>query len=53
MPVPAALADDSVTRAPAAGERIVFLGDSITQGGAGPGGYVTLVREAIAAALPD
>ncbi len=29
----------------AKGERIVFLGDSITQAGAGPGGYVTLVRE--------
>lgn len=29
------------------GERVVFLGDSITQAGAGPGGYVTLVREAL------
>jgi lysophospholipase L1-like esterase/poly(3-hydroxybutyrate) depolymerase len=29
------------------GDRIVFLGDSITQAGAGPGGYVTLLREAI------
>ncbi len=29
------------------GERIVFLGDSITQGGAGPSGYVTLVRNAL------
>src|SRR4051812_45588829 len=27
------------------GDRVVFLGDSITQAGAGPGGYVTLVRE--------
>ena len=53
MAVPSARADDTATRPPAAGERIVFLGDSITQGGAGPGGYVTLVREAIAAALPD
>ena len=26
-------------------DRIVFLGDSITQGGAGPKGYVTLVRQ--------
>lgn len=26
------------------GERIVFLGDSITQAGASPGGYVTLIR---------
>jgi lysophospholipase L1-like esterase len=29
-------------------ERIVFLGDSITQAGASPGGYVTLVAEALA-----
>lgn len=35
------------------GETVVFLGDSITQQGAGPGGYVTLVREAISAARPD
>jgi lysophospholipase L1-like esterase len=30
------------------GERIILLGDSITEAGAGPGGYVTLVKEAIA-----
>jgi lysophospholipase L1-like esterase len=30
------------------GERIVFLGDSITQGGVGPKGYVTLVKNALA-----
>jgi lysophospholipase L1-like esterase len=29
------------------GERIVFLGDSITQAGAGPHGYVTLVRQTL------
>lgn len=29
------------------GDRIVFLGDSITQAGAAPGGYVTQVREAL------
>lgn len=29
------------------GERIVFLGDSITQGGAGPHGFVTLVRQTL------
>jgi len=29
------------------GDRVVFLGDSITQAGAGPSGYVTLVREAL------
>lgn len=36
-----------------AGDRIVFLGDSITQAGAAPGGYVTLVKETIASRLPD
>ncbi|MFN0055756.1 MAG: Dabb family protein [Planctomycetales bacterium] len=35
------------------GERIVFLGDSITQAGAGPGGYVTLVKEALATQRKD
>ena len=30
-----------------AGDRIVFLGDSITQGGAGPNGYVTMIRHAL------
>lgn len=34
-------------------DRVVFLGDSITQGGAAPGGYVTLAREAIAKQCPD
>jgi isoamyl acetate esterase len=29
------------------GDRIVFLGDSITQAGANRGGYVTLIREAL------
>jgi lysophospholipase L1-like esterase len=29
-------------------DRIVFLGDSITQGGAGPKGYVTLVKQKLA-----
>jgi lysophospholipase L1-like esterase len=29
------------------GDRIVFLGDSITEAGAGRGGYVTLIREAL------
>ena len=33
---------------PGQGERIVFLGDSITQAGANAGGYVTLVREKLA-----
>ncbi len=35
------------------GERIVFLGDSITQAGATAGGYVTLVKEALAKNHPD
>jgi lysophospholipase L1-like esterase len=29
------------------GEKIVFLGDSITQGGVGKGGYVTLVKDTL------
>ena len=29
------------------GEKIIFLGDSITQGGGGPKGYVTLIRNAL------
>ena len=35
------------------GETIVFLGDSITQQGAGETGYVTLFREAIEQSRPD
>lgn len=35
------------------GERIVFLGDSITQGGVAPNGYVTLVKQAIAEKYPE
>jgi lysophospholipase L1-like esterase len=46
-------ADDATIRPPARGERIVFLGDSITQQGAAEGGSVTRVAQAIAAALPD
>jgi lysophospholipase L1-like esterase len=30
------------------GDKIVFLGDSITQGGGGPKGYVTLIKSALA-----
>ena len=29
------------------GDRVVFLGDSITQAGARPGGYVSLFRQAV------
>ena len=35
------------------GETIVFLGDSITQAGAGPKGYVTLIREQLDKDHPD
>lgn len=35
------------------GDRVVFLGDSITAGGVRPGGYVTLVKEALAKQSPD
>lgn len=35
------------------GETIVFLGDSITQAGVRPDGYVTLTSQAIAEAYPD
>lgn len=34
-------------------DTIVFLGDSITQAGVGPEGYVTLTAKAITAAYPD
>jgi lysophospholipase L1-like esterase len=34
-------------------DRVVFLGDSITQAGARPGGYVSLVRDKINAAHKD
>jgi len=48
-----ATADDAEIRPPAKGERIVFLGDSITQAGDKGRGYVVLVREAMAKELPD
>ncbi len=35
------------------GDRVVFLGDSITQGGGGPKGYVTLIKKALAEKHPD
>ncbi len=35
------------------GDRLVFLGDSITQGGGGPKGYVTLIKKALAEKHPD
>lgn len=35
------------------GDRIVFLGDSITAAGARPGGYITMINYSIKAAHPD
>lgn len=35
------------------GERIAFLGDSITQGGASPYGYVWLIEDALARRCPE
>jgi lysophospholipase L1-like esterase len=35
------------------GERIVFLGDSITQGGVSPKGYVTVIKNTLAEKHPD
>jgi lysophospholipase L1-like esterase len=35
------------------GERIVFLGDSITEAGAGEGGYVALVKDTLVSQHPD
>jgi lysophospholipase L1-like esterase len=37
----------------AKGDRIVFLGDSITQGGGGPKGYITLVKNTLEAQYKD
>lgn len=34
-------------------DRIVFFGDSITQAAVKPGGYITLIKESIAATHPD
>jgi len=44
----AALAEEPKAPALKKGDRIVFLGDSITQGGGGPKGYVTLIKNALA-----
>src|SRR4051794_3737808 len=52
VPSAAPAADDGATPLKK-GERIVFLGDSITQAGAGPGGYVSLIRKALAEKRKD
>jgi lysophospholipase L1-like esterase len=44
MQISVAQADDPKVTLKA-GDRIVFLGDSITQAGAGPNGYVTMIRQ--------
>jgi isoamyl acetate esterase len=44
-------ADDA--RALKKGDRIVFLGDSITQAGVGPKGYVALIKKQLADKHPD
>ena len=43
-----ALADEKDAPSLKKGEKIVFLGDSITQGGVSPKGYVTLIKTALA-----
>ncbi len=48
---PAAADDAGVTLKK--GDRLVFLGDSITQAGAEPGGYVTLIHQALQEKHPD
>jgi lysophospholipase L1-like esterase len=47
------LAGEDGVKPLAKGDRIVFLGDSITQGGGGPKGYVTLYTKAVQASHPD
>jgi lysophospholipase L1-like esterase len=54
MTLPALFSTSAAAAQPLAkGERIVFLGDSITQAGAGPEGYVTLVRQSLAKSHGD
>ena len=53
LALPAAgIADDTLVRPLRPDERVVFLGDSITQGGDRPGGYVDLVRTAVKESHP-
>jgi isoamyl acetate esterase len=53
LALPPALRAQEVPAALKKNERIVFLGDSITQAGVKPNGYVTVLTEAIKAAHPD
>ena len=52
MQISVAQADDPKVTLKA-GDRIVFLGDSITQAGAGPNGYVTMIRQELDKRHPD
>ena len=47
------LAGEDGAKPLAKGDRIVFLGDSITQGGGGPKGYITLYTQSVQASHPD
>jgi lysophospholipase L1-like esterase len=51
--LPSALSAEEASQALKKDERIVFLGDSITQAGVNPEGYVTVLTTAIKAAHPD
>jgi len=47
LPMGVLAAEGAAPPALAKGDRIVFLGDSITQGGGGPKGYITLVKNTL------
>lgn len=53
LTIPSQLHAEETPSALKKGDRIVFLGDSITQAGVKPQGYVTKLSEAIKAAHPD
>jgi len=53
LSIPTALRAEETPQPLKKGDRIVFLGDSITQAGVKPDGYVTLLTGAIKAANPD
>jgi lysophospholipase L1-like esterase len=54
LPAPAAAAEKGAAKIKLKkGEHIIFLGDSITQAGAGANGYVTLIRKELHARHPD
>lgn len=53
LSIPTALRAEEAPQALKKDDRIVFLGDSITQAGVKPQGYVTLLTAAIKAANPD